>query len=280
MSKYRKKQRKSDLKKLEELEHEKVSCEEEYILAKDALFKSYHIRNLSICKRTIRLLLPVFITSGLTIGGFKLFGGGYPFYQDQNKKYKTYNLDYKSSSYSELEESYKKAPWYDYQLPDSNLTIYTPWEEKEGSYVRTKREYEFSGYDLLEVYNAVINEDYDYLIESLSNYTEEVQKSNTKLFDDENNKVTVDASIHGRDKSDYILTPESNSKNLVVTILELIIIMFISCFAIEENLSGYKEAIKNCIEANKNSKKRYDLSREKLIDVENKILILRNKVKR
>ena len=93
------KDRKTQIKELQELKEKAVLLEKKISEQKLENFKQLNIRNLRVFGNTCNFLAPFVISAGLTVGAFRLFGGGLPFHTDQTVKYKAYNLDYKTSGY-------------------------------------------------------------------------------------------------------------------------------------------------------------------------------------
>ena len=104
--------------------------------------------------------IPRSLLRGVSFGGIILFGGGLPFHKDTETKYKCYNLDYQTNCYATMNNEYKTNYWFE-SPSDSKLTVYTPWEQQDGQYIRFKREYELINLINLDLYNAILTDDYD-----------------------------------------------------------------------------------------------------------------------
>ena len=260
------------------LENIKTEYDEKYFCARDEYFQAFHIRNLSLVKNTIKLLLPAILSAGITISGVSLFNGGLPFILDKNKKYKKYSLEYKTNSYAEILEEYDEKKIFSDNLPDSKLTLYTPWEEVDNNFVRAKRTFNLKNDDLLKLIDAIKNQDTDFIIHHLNDYDNEIQKSNVKLFDDNNNDIKMEAKIYFLDMNDYIEVDESILKNLLITIIELCTILGISSFFVNKNRTNYINSNHIIIENYLKKKNTYNNSLEQLENLEQKIKVLRNKV--
>jgi len=102
------------------------------------------------------------------------------------------------------------------------LIIYTPWEEQDGQYVRFKREYDVEKLTTLDLYNATLNEDYHYISENLKDYKEEKQVAND-IDQAEDNNYFFEASLHMLDKNDVLKYNETDLKNIVITIVEVVL---------------------------------------------------------
>ena len=121
----RAKDRKSQIKGLQELREKAIQLEKRISEQKIENFKQLNIRNLRVFGNTCNFIAPFVISAGLTVGAFRLFGGGLPFHSDEIVKYKAYNLDYKTNGYVTMDESYRTNRWFDDSLPSNELTIYT-----------------------------------------------------------------------------------------------------------------------------------------------------------
>lgn len=220
-------QRKSRIKELQDLKEKKLQLEKQISEQKAENFKQLNIRNLKIFGNTCNFVAPFVITAGLTVGVFKMFGGGLPFHTDEITKYKLYNLDYQTNGYVTMEESYRTNGLLDDDLPSNELTIYTPWKYENSQYTRYKREYDIDKLNSLELFNAVLEEDYSYIEENLKDYKEEKQTVNS-IDETEKMDYFFEASLHMIDKDDTLKYNETDLKNIIVTIIELILELGIS----------------------------------------------------
>lgn len=220
-------QRKSRIKELQDLKEKKLQLEKQISEQKAENFKQLNIRNLKIFGNTCNFVAPFVITAGLTVGVFKMFGGGLPFHTDEITKYKLYNLDYQTNGYVTMEESYRTNGLLDDDLPSNELTIYTPWKYENSQYTRYKREYDIDKLNSLELFNAVLEEDYSYIEENLKDYKEEKQTVNS-IDETEKMDYFFEVSLHMIDKDDTLKYNETDLKNIIVTIIELILELGIS----------------------------------------------------
>lgn len=219
--------RKSQIKELQDLREKAIQLEKQIAEQKAENFKQLNIRNLKIFGNTCNFVAPFVITAGLTVGVFKMFGGGLPFHTDEITKYKLYNLDYQTNGYVTMEESYRTNGLLDDDLPSNELTIYTPWKYENSQYTRYKREYDIDKLNSLELFNAVLEEDYSYIEENLKDYKEEKQTVNS-IDEKEKMDYFFEASLHMIDKDDTLKYNETDLKNIIVTIIELILELGIS----------------------------------------------------
>ena len=216
------KDRKTQIKELQELKEKAVLLEKKISEQKLENFKQLNIRNLRVFGNTCNFLAPFVISAGLTVGAFRLFGGGLPFHTDQTVKYKAYNLDYKTSGYVTMDESYRTNRWFDDSLPSNQLIIYTPWEFKDNQYTRFKREYDIDEITTLDLFDAVLEEDYAYITENIKEYKEEIQVANS-IEETEGQDYFFEASLHMLDKEDVLRYDETDLKNTIITIIELVL---------------------------------------------------------
>lgn len=219
--------RKSQIKELQDLREKAIQLEKQIAEQKAENFKQLNIRNLKIFGNTCNFVAPFVITAGLTVGVFKMIGGGLPFHTDEITKYKLYNLDYQTNGYVTMEESYNKKHLLTNDLQSNELTVYTPWKYENNQYTRYKREYDIGKLDSLELFNAVLEENYSYIEENLKDYKEEIQTTN-RIDETEKMDYFFEASLHMIDKDDTLKYNETDLKNIIVTIIELILELGIS----------------------------------------------------
>ncbi len=219
LSQQRSKNRTQQIKELQQLKHDlEIKIEKQ----KRENFKQLNIRNFKVFTSTCNFLAPFVISAGISVGLFRLFGGGLPFLSDEITKYKIYNLDFETKGYVTMDEEYRTNRWFDDSLPRNSLTIYTPWEQKDNQYVRLKREYDINSLTTLDLYNAVLAEDYEYIEENLKDYKEEkqvVSEIDSKISND----YFFEASLHILDKEDVLKYNETDLKNIIITIIELVL---------------------------------------------------------
>ncbi len=216
------KERKSQIKELQNLREKTIQLEKQIAEQRAENFKQLNIRNLKIFGNTCNFVAPFVITAGLTVGVFKMCGGGLPFHTDKITKYKLYDLDYQTNGYVTMDESYRTNGLFDDNLPSNELTIYTPWKCENSQYTRYKREYDIDKLNSLELFNAVLEEDYSYIEENLKDYKEEKQTVNS-IDETEKMDYFFEASLHMLDKNDTLKYNETDLKNIVITIVELIL---------------------------------------------------------
>lgn len=214
----RDKERREEIKRLEAL---KAKLEKKLEEQKKEKFKQFNIRNLKIVGNTCNFLAPFVLSAGITVGVFRLFGGGFPFHTDDITKYRLYNLDFDTKGYVTMDDEYRTFGILD-ELKSNSLVVYSPWEGQDDQYIRFKREYNIGTLDTLDLYNAVLNEDYSYIEQNVTDYKEEIQTSN-RINKDEPNDYIIQASLHMLDKEDTLIFSETDLKNIVITIIEVIL---------------------------------------------------------
>lgn len=267
---------KTKLKELEKLNALKLEIENELEVKRKELKKHKNIRNLKIFKSTCQLLAPLAISTGIVVGGIKLIGGGLPFFLDNEKRYKAYELNMQTNDSFFCDETYVKKEWYSDSIV-SNIKVYTPWENTDKGYKRIRRIYEFKNLTDADIYNAVKNEDYDYIFNNITDYIEEEQYIK-EINKNDINSYWLSANITLLDKTEYIDVKESNDKNLTCTILDSAL-----CFTliiIIEYLRDYKY-LPDIKDINSKYSFKYDFYKKiindkntELNDVKNKIFTL------
>ena len=166
----RNKIRNEQIRKLKALKLEAHELELRIEKQKRENFKQFNIRNLKVFANVCNFVAPFVLSAGITVGAFRLFGGGLPFHIDEITKYKVYNLDFQTDGYVIMDEGYRTNGLLDEPLPSNSLVVYTPWEEQEGEYVRFRREYVIDKLTTLDLYNAVLDEDYNYIFENFKKF--------------------------------------------------------------------------------------------------------------
>ncbi len=236
--------REAKIKELEALKSKVLEFESKIKLQKKENFKQFNIRNLKVFANTCKFLTPFVISTGITIGTFWLFYGGLPFHLDEITKYKLYNMEYQKNGYVTMDNEYTQRRWFDDPLPSNSLVVYTPWEFKDGQYVRFKRNYDIAKLATLDLYNAIANGDYNYIFENLNTYKEEKQVVN-EIYLEEKNDYFFDANLHVLDKNDVLKYQETDLKNTVVTIIELVLGLGIGGLVAYAKKSKFLEELEN-----------------------------------
>ena len=227
-----------ELNKLKEQQKELEKKVEDDRIAKE---KGFHIRNLKIFKDTCNVLLPYVICASISVGGIFLLQGGLPVKRDEIKKakYTTLNIEEQGES-PVLETHYGTYGIWASDLSSSTIILKSPWEEVDGEYIRYKRIYDITS-NKNEIINLILEKDYKRLFEELSEYKEEIEKAN--YIAGENNGYSVEGNIYLRDNKDLITFPESTTKNVVITLLELILTLGIGAAVAWNRYFDYFDSI-------------------------------------
>lgn len=184
--------------------------------------KNICIKNLKYVGSILNFLAPFVLSACITFGVFKLFGGGNPVVKDDITKYKKYSLSYQTNGNIEAYENYEENYWYSTELPENMLMLYYPWTLNDnGTYSRIIREYNVDNLQTTDLYKAILAQDVDYIINTFGNYKESQETSN-HLYDN-NDGYVVEANINIFDKGDFIKYSESDLKNILITISEIVI---------------------------------------------------------
>lgn len=202
--------------------------------------KNMGIRNLRLCKHTLKFIVPYAVTIGITVSGFKLCAGGLPFHKDDVARLGRTDLTSNASEGINMQKKYVIYNWFTDALPKSHLKIIYPYQEVKGLYVRIIRDYNVSV--TKELIEAVIKEDTGAIESLLSKYEEEIETTNE--LPKEPFKEEIDAELHFVDTEDKIVFSESNLKNNVITGIELVIFLVIAVLITKLREFDYLEAIK------------------------------------
>lgn len=197
--------------------------------------KQFHIRNLKIIGKTAHLLIPYVLSTTIISGITSMVGGGLPIIKDDITIYKVHNLEYKTDE--EILETTTYQSFFDFS-EFNNLKIYTPWEKEGNNYIRYIREYNLTNSDALKIYTAILDEDYKEIEDNLLDYTEEKQIRN--IVNLENNSYHIEASLNFLDKDEKLRIKESDFKNIIITLIDGIIGLFIGYFTSEDFNYSYE----------------------------------------
>ena len=85
-----------------------------------------------------------------------------------------------------------------------------------------KREYDIDKITTLDLFDAVLEEDYAYITENIKEYKEEIQVANS-IEETEGQDYFFEASLHMLDKEDVLRYDETDLKNTIITIIELVL---------------------------------------------------------
>lgn len=214
-----KKDYKEKTKELQELRTKIIQLQQ---MINEQKFRRFTIKNFKQFVNVCNFLTPFIISAGLTVGSVKLSGGGYPFHIDKIIKYKVYSLEYQTNGFITIDESYIINEEMGNILPQNELIIYTPWEYKNNQYTRYKREYNIRMINTIDLFDAVLEENYTYITENIKEYKEEVQTVNS-IEQTDGQDYIFEANLYMLDKEDTLKYNETEFKNNVITIIEILL---------------------------------------------------------
>jgi len=252
---------------LEQLQKEALELKEMLIEQKKVKESEKNSRNIQIFCNTCNLLVPYILTAAITVGGFKLLGGGLPFIKDNNIKYKKYMLQYETNANVSMIESYEPL-WSSFT---DKLKIYYPWQKNDqGLYERKVRTFKVNALSV-EFLQAVLKEDINFINLNAKTYDEEIQTSNSAIVDD---TYHISAKLHYTSTSEVLTFKESDLKNMGITITELALILIIGAFCAFFREFNYFESIYDLMENYRDKVQEYDKIKSKYEKITKKILSL------
>lgn len=263
--------------KIERQEWAVASAKLDLAEAKKGNIKAFHIRNLKVFLGTCNLLLPFVVVGSLSVGSFRLFDGGLPFYRDDITKCKKYELECDTDNNIDMNTKYVTDGFLGATIPTSSLELHTEVEEDDDSYIRYKREYDISNADFADLSEAILKGDYDYIVENYKDYDEEKQ-----VFNDINStkkEAFIEASLYKLDDDDTISVPESKRKNMIITFAELGITLTLGAFFAIKRDYDYKEDLEDIFDSYNRDCTSLKPLEEKLRKSQEKLLVLTNKRK-
>ena len=257
-----------------DLMFKRVELEAKLAQSRRKAIKAFHVRNLKIFRDTCNFVLPFVVCTGLMVGTTTLLGFGLPIKQDDFKRPKLANLQIEAQGeYKSYDEEYVSYnPVFD-SVKSSNLTLYSPWEQQEdGLYRRFKRVYNSLGPEE-ELISAILRNDYETVVSLLSNYDEEIQTVN---MINEEPCYKIEGEIHFLNKNDYLTYTEKSGEDIVLTIVDAIIALAIgSLIAYKRDFSVQYAYERDCQDFRIECKA-YKKDKEKLKELDEKILSLKN----
>ena len=243
------KTRKKKKIELKELEKKANNLQKKISAQRKENIKQLNKRNFKLVKHTAKFTLPLVLTTSATVGVFRLFGLGFPCYVDDIKMYKTYNLDYQSNGYVQMDEEYSRYNFFDDHV--NSLIVYMPWKKYEDGYKRLKQTYKVDKISL-DLYNEILNKNYDYIFNNLILNSEEEQFIN--VIDESKNDTIVRADLRLEDKEDVLKYNETDLRNTIVTISEILIILIGGAVVEYNRTYDYMDYIDSVKQANKEYK--------------------------
>lgn len=184
--------------------------------------KAFGVRNIKIVGAVSRFVLPYVLVGSLTIGGAYAFGLGLPFVIDDRSYAKDFYLEYETDEKLDYEESYNSGKTY-----TNFLSIITPYTlNEEGKYVRYMREYVVDNDNIESLFDALLSDDIDYILENIE-VKKETREEMTSLCDTEAD-YDVSATLQRKDDEITIVLPENGDANFLVSFLEIVIVAGLS----------------------------------------------------
>ena len=243
MTKKKRKTRKEKIRSAERRENKKITFAQQKINIDRQIIKQEKyvkraktIRNLKVFSYVLTRTFPYILISGLTVEGLKLTGFGLPFTKDANSLEANYSLEQSLDGNVSVHKFYDDTSIFkDFY---SDILIYTPWKLTDKGYERYKISYNFVGSK--EVIDAILNNDYEYILSNLEEKSKEKEITNEKK---ESSKYLVEAHIKAVDHKDKIICMETDEKNIKVTVFEIILIFFISALKFAYSYKKYESKI-------------------------------------
>lgn len=184
------------------------------------------IKNLKITLRFIQRIAPYIITASLTAGGFKLLGGGLPFYRDNFRNYLRTMTEVDNLGNVRYEQQYN-----DFETADNTLYYCSKWHDNEdGFYSRNIEMYkikELTEEDLINILTKENLELSDILGEPIS---KKIETKNNILEEELEEKDYLQAVIYSKSDNDYIVCKETIKDNILMTLLYISATALFECF--------------------------------------------------
>lgn len=262
-----------DISKLEDM---KVNLEVDLENQKDIVKYSRKNKNRTIMKSMVKFATPILISSVVVYGSGIVGGFGRPFVIDKEKSSKVYTLEVDQSLGLSTEETYKNIT-RNTHIPNSTFSITTPWVEVNNKYERNVYKYEEKELKDIDLYNAFITKDYDYI---LNNYSFKSSKVETSNNINANNNTEISAKLYIVDSNDNIYVSETSVRNLMVTLFEMLTVIATSSLII----LGIKDKIfiditRDVYEYDQDKKNYYKVLK-KIETINSKIDLMKKKVKK
>lgn len=187
------------------------------------------IKNLKISGRILKYILPYITSAVILCGVSKYTGFGLPFKVDEIKHI--------AHTTTEYDADMNKFTKYEYiGIDDVNpdmtnvITHYSKWEEQDnGLYFRRIKIYKIKELSEDEIEKILNNENIN--LEALFGEPIEIKKEETNNIElvNSQNKEFLKATIHGKNKNDYIFYKESKVGNFRIIILWLLLSFIGGC---------------------------------------------------
>lgn len=201
-----------EIEELQKLKEEVTSLKGKILKQRLHNFKAFNIRNLRFFNSTCKFLVPFVLSTSLAVGITSFINNDFSFNVNRNYKYKVYHLNYETDGYISMDDYYQPSK----SLLPNELTVYTPWELKDNQYMRYKRVYDVNDLSSISLYNAIIDEDYDYILENMNKYIEEIQYTNY-IADGDEKDYYCKANLYYLDVDDVLLFNDPKIFDIKIT---------------------------------------------------------------
>lgn len=203
------------------------------------------IKNLKITLRFIQRIAPYIITASLTAGGFKLLGGGLPFYRDNFRNYLRTMTEVDNLGNVRYEQQYN-----DFETADNTLYYCSKWHDNEdGFYSRNIEMYKIKELTEEDLINILTKENLD-LSDILGEpISKKIETKNNILEEELEEKDYLQAVIYSKSDNDYIVCKETIKDNILMTLLYISATALFECFPFAIRDGGLsKFNYKMCVE--------------------------------
>ncbi len=206
-------------KEMKLLENDVLELQKMIEEQKKITFKEGCIKNLKIFGSICNFTVPLIVSSGVVIGCVYLISSSLPFVKDSEELGKRYSLDYETNGKIESYEHYVK--YANCEFEDNELTISSPaiLNDDEG-YERVIRYYDEDNLDSVELYNAILSNDMDYINDNYTEFNEE--KVVTDYLPSNADDYIIKANLDFYVSEDYIPREESDFDNNLVTVMDIV----------------------------------------------------------
>ena len=174
------------------------------------------VRNVKVFSKTIRRLTPYIISTAIASTGLYYLGFGKPFIRDEISVRKVYELEYQTPEIKKVGEKYDTKLISDY-FSRSEFILYTPFTLTDDEmYTRHKITYKVKNIYALDIYDALMNDNYEYILENVVPVSDETEKVNM-LSSYYVNDYYADVKLEAIDSNNVIKHKESVKTNIFIT---------------------------------------------------------------
>ena len=258
------------------LESKKINLEDDLNNQKDIVACSRKNKNRTIAKGIIKMISPIVVSSFVVYGAAFVGNFGKPFVLDKEKSSKVYTLEVDAVSGLSTEESYKYIT-RNTNIPNSTFEITTPWVQVNDKYERNVYKFDEKKLNDINLYNAIIDKNYDYILNNYSFKSSNIETSSTI---NKNNDTEIIAKIYIVDYNDNIYVYETSLKNIIITLVEILTIAITSSLvilSIKDKI--FIDITREMYEYNQD-KKNYHKVLNNITSINSKIDLLKQKVKK